>query len=186
MYISLLQNSIKKHGIDKFEFEVIYELPNDELNAREIDEIVKHKALAPNGYNLKKGGDNHEVHPETRRNISESLKGEKHWNFGRKESEETCMKKSESLKGDKNPMFGRHLSDETKHKISLKLSGQNHPFFGKPPAEHPRAKEVEQLKDGVWISYPSMKDASQASGVYTGVAWVSGRQLEVSDGVTNP
>jgi len=167
----LLQNSIKKRGIDKFHFEVICELPNDELNAREIDEIVKHNSLAPNGYNLKKGGDNHEVHPETRSKISESLKGENHWSFGKKASEETCRKRSESLRGDKNPMFGKHRSDETKNAISLSLTGSNNPNFGKFGGDHNCAKKVEHLKDGVWVSHPSMKDASKATGVnYRGIS----------------
>jgi hypothetical protein len=112
----LLQNSIKKRGIDKFHFEVICELPNEELNAREIDEIIKHNSLAPHGYNLKKGGDNHELHPETRHKISESLKGE------------------------------------------------NNPFFGKFGGSHGHAKEVEQFKDGLWISYPSIEDAARETG----------------------
>jgi group I intron endonuclease len=160
----LLQNSIKKRGIDAFEFEVICEIPNEKLNSREVDEIVKHNALAPNGYNLKKGGDNHEVHPETRRKISESIKGEKHWNFGRKESEETRMKKSASLKGDKNPNFGKIASDDTKLLISLSLSGANSPNFGKFGGEHNCAKGVEQLRDGIWVFHSSISEASQISG----------------------
>ena len=167
----ILKNAFAKYGLDCFDFEIICELSNEELNSREIEEIVKHNSLAPNGYNLKKVGDNHEVHPETRRKIGERQKGEKHWSFGKKASEETCRKRSESLRGDKNPMFGKHRSDETKRKISLKVSGQSHPFFGKPAADHPSAKKVEHLKDGVWVSYPSMKDASQATGVnYRGIS----------------
>jgi group I intron endonuclease len=167
----ILKTAFAKYGLDCFVFEIICEAPNEELNSREVDEIFKRNSLSPNGYNLKKGGDNHEVHPETRRKLSERQKGEKHWSFGKKASEETCKKRSESLKGDKNPMFGKHRTDEVKHKISLKISGKNNPNFGKPAAEHPSAKEVEHLNDGVWVSHPSIRDASHATGAsYRGIS----------------
>lgn len=58
------------------------------------------------------------LHSKERRiNISTSLKGRKAWNKGTLMSEEFRHKMSESHKGEKNPRFGKHLSEETKRKI---------------------------------------------------------------------
>ena len=159
----LLCNSINKWGITNFEFKIICEIPNEELNSREIDEIVVHNTLAPNGYNLKRGGDNHEVHIDTRKKISESTKCEKHWNFGKKESKEVCEKKSQSLMGAKNPNFGKTTSMETKKLIRLALLGENNPNFGKFGGQHKCSKKVEQLKDGKWIIYSSIAEAAECT-----------------------
>lgn len=42
---------------------------------------------------------------------------------GRKDSEETKVRRSKATKGQNNPMYGRHHSKETKIKISLSLKG---------------------------------------------------------------
>ena len=79
---------------------------------------------------------------ETKKKISESLKGENHPFYGKHHTEETKQKMSEArkkyleeypeaLKGRNNPMFGKHHSEETKQKISEslkgKLAGENNP-----------------------------------------------------------
>jgi group I intron endonuclease len=157
----LLKNSISKWGIDIFNFEVVHDVPNEELNSREIEEISINNCISPNGYNIKKGGDNHEVHEDTRRKISESTRGEKHWNFGRKEPSDVCRRKSESLKGNKNPNFGKITPDSTKKLISLALSGENNKNFGKFGGLHNRSKKVEQLQNGTWVFYSSIAEAAQ-------------------------
>lgn len=157
----ILKNAFKRWGIENFEFSTICELPNEELNSREFNEIKERNTMAPCGYNLKPGGDSHEVHQETKHKISISTQGEKHWNFGRKEPDEVCKKKSESLKGYKNPNFGKTTSYTTKNLISSSMSGENNPNFGKFGGQHNCSKKVEQLKDGMWIFYSSITEASK-------------------------
>jgi group I intron endonuclease len=157
----ILKNAFKNWGIENFAFSVICEIQNEELNNRELDEIKSRNTIAPHGYNLKPGGDNHAVHQDTKHKISISTQGEKHWNFGRKEPEDVCKRKSESLKGDKNPNFGKTTSIETKKLISSSLSGENNPNFGKIGGLHNCSKKVEQLKDGKWNIYSSISEAAE-------------------------
>ena len=69
------------YGKDKFEFSVICEVPNDDLNDREVKEIAERETLVPNGYNLQIGGENRDMHEETKRKIGANsavkLKGKK-------------------------------------------------------------------------------------------------------------
>ena len=46
-------------------------------------------------------------------------------NKGKKRSEETRKKMSESLKGENNPRYGKHLSEEAKKKVSEANKGKN-------------------------------------------------------------
>lgn len=77
----ILKFAFASHGIDKFEFSVICEIPNEELNDREVKEIAERNTLAPNGYNLQTGGGAFEHHEETKRKIgaatSIALRGKK-------------------------------------------------------------------------------------------------------------
>lgn len=66
---SVISQAFASHGLDKFEFSVICEIPNEELNDREIKEIADRGTLAPGGYNLQPGGGNKEMHEETKRKI---------------------------------------------------------------------------------------------------------------------
>lgn len=52
-------------------------------------------------------------------------------NRGKKRSEETKRKISEALKGENNPLYGKTLSDEHKKKIAEALTGEKNPFYGK-------------------------------------------------------
>lgn len=78
---SVISRAFARHGLDAFEFSVICEIPNEELNDREILEIKERNTLAPNGYNIQSGGGNREMSEETKQRIgaatSKALKGRK-------------------------------------------------------------------------------------------------------------
>jgi group I intron endonuclease len=81
---------MQKHGIENFVFEVIEECIDDSINEREIYWIAYFDSTnRNNGYNLSRGGE--EIKEETRRKLSEALKGNKHC-VGRVVSEETRKK----------------------------------------------------------------------------------------------
>lgn len=115
---------------------------------------------------------------ERKKNISESLMGAKHPQYGVKKSEVTRLKMSESRKGVKfsdehkanisksksgenHPMFGKHKSEETKSKISKAVSGTMNGGYGKVLGENHNAKRV--LIDGV--TYDSCLSAAIALNV---------------------
>ena len=54
---SLLAKAIQKYGVDNFKFEILYSnLSIEEASEKEIELIANLNTLAPNGYNLAKGG----------------------------------------------------------------------------------------------------------------------------------
>ena len=63
---------------------------------------------------------------ETRRKMSESLKGENHYMYGKRHSEETKKRISKAMKGRPSPNKGKHLSVESKKKISAVNIGNKH------------------------------------------------------------
>ena len=63
---------------------------------------------------------------ETRKKMSEALKGEKCYIFGKHLSEDTRKKISQAKNGDKNPMFGKHHSAEARKKMSEVHKGKHH------------------------------------------------------------
>lgn len=77
--------------------------------------------------------------PETRKKMSESQRGEKNPMYGKKFSEETRAKMSESHKGERNYLYGKHLSKETLEKLSKSHTGRI-------PSEETRKKMSESHK----------------------------------------
>ena len=63
---------------------------------------------------------------ETRKKMSEALKGEKCYIFGKHRSAETRKKMSEAKRGKNNPFFGKHRSAETHQKMSEAHKGKHH------------------------------------------------------------
>jgi len=112
--IGVLQRALKLHGIEKFSFEIICEVPNEDLDAREIQEIAERNTLVPNGYNLQVGGMLKSPHPTTRVKIGLAHKGKR---TGQKHSEETKKKIAESHKGEKSYLFGKVYTDEEKEQM---------------------------------------------------------------------
>ncbi len=107
-------SAIKKYGWDNFEHEIVAdELTASEAEAMERCLIQEYNTMDQKyGYNLTSGGEvGKQYSEEARRNISLSLKGEKHPNYGKHHSEETKRKIAEGNR-DKT------VSEETRKKIS--------------------------------------------------------------------
>ena len=146
---SLISNAIKKHGNPTVE--IIYQAENwEELCALEMEYILKHYSITPNGYNVSKGGEGSLgvfKSVETREKISKALKGKPvseaakahlknmHLiNTGKVRSEATKRKISEAHIGKvasaeakanmSEARTGKVQSNETKYKISQGLTGR--------------------------------------------------------------
>ena len=82
------------------------------MNSKEIELILKHNCLDKEiGYNIRKGGGNHETKLKTKKKLSKA-------NTGKKMSDETKQKISKSTQGKNNHFYGKTHSEETKKKIS--------------------------------------------------------------------
>jgi group I intron endonuclease len=129
-----LKKAFVKHGIDNFEFKLICICFDEDLNKYEIQYMEKYNSMVPNGYNLRKGGNNGKHHEETKKKISEALKDRTDIfrpNLGKIVSEETKKKISNALKGRKDIIrpshhLGKPHTEETKKKMSMwhKLKGK--------------------------------------------------------------
>jgi len=115
---SAFHSALRKYGHDSFEWSIIDETNDENLNELEIFYIKSLNTLVPNGYNLTNGGDGAPIgklNPAKRPEVRELLS--KVW-LGRKHSEESKKKMSKALKGKKMP-------EEAKKKISASLIGNN-------------------------------------------------------------
>lgn len=86
---------------------------------------------------------------ETKKRISENRKGKRigkdHPLFGTFRSDETKKKISDKVKGTNHPNYGKHCSDETKNKISEANSGDKNGMFGKKINRTKEQKEKMRL-----------------------------------------
>jgi len=170
--------AIRKYGWDAFEWEVLYfDIPKEQLSNMERWCIANYDTFH-NGYNSTEGGeDNPMNNPETRKKVSETLKGkyvgEKNPNYGKHMSEKQRLEISETRKktaprGENHFNFGKHLSEETKRKlseansdvifseehrskISKAISGPNNHNFGKPRSEETKKKISETKRKNVLL-----------------------------------
>lgn len=139
-----IYNAMRKYGISNFEISVVCSANSvEELNQLEKLCVAEYNSLAPNGYNLRTGGDRYEYTDESRKKMSESHKGKPNgrkkgvdflspearekarqksigripWNFGKHMPEEYCKKLSESRKGQVGHFKGKRLSEEHIQKL---------------------------------------------------------------------
>jgi len=69
-----LKSAINKYGVDNFVFKLVCITFDNQLDDMEIQYIEKYNCLAPNGYNLRLGGNSGKHHVETKQKIAETLK----------------------------------------------------------------------------------------------------------------
>lgn len=139
-----LQNSWNIHGEDNFEFTIICECNENQLNTMEeyyIFELISYDRRV--GYNKNYGGSSGRPTEEARKKMSEV-------NKGKTLSEETRKKMSEARKGENHPFYGQHHTAESRKKISEskkdKYTGENAPWYGKHLPEEARRKLSEANK----------------------------------------
>jgi group I intron endonuclease len=156
----LLKKAITKHGLINFEFKILYEVSNEDLNDIEKSEIQKHNTIAPNGYNLQKGGECYDVHPLTREK-QKSMWGLGHPLWKQKHTDETKQKISIATRGENNPMYGKKHSQE----VIEKLRKNNH-MNGKTGSLAPISKKVDAYSlDGEFLqTFDCIKEAAEAIG----------------------
>ena len=148
----LIIKAKNKYGIENFKKEILeFDIPDVDLaNDWEQMYILFERAKGKAEYNIANGGNGiGTVSEETRRKMSEALKGRIPWNNGKHckpLSEEHKRKISEKLKGRPANNKGRHLSEEQKRNISEKLKGRKKPIRSD---EH-RKKQSEAIKGKHW------------------------------------
>ena len=128
-------NAWKRDGEENFEFTILLECEESDLNMYEEYYIFELMTYDPRvGYNKNYGGKSGRPTKETKRKLSEAKKGkqlsEEHKRKlseakkGKQLSEETKRKLSESQRGKKGYWCGKQLSDETKRKMSESRKGR--------------------------------------------------------------
>ena len=133
-----ISRAINKYHSENFDVKILSRCYTfDEMNHRERYYIKIFNTLAPNGYNLRDGGNNGAMHAESKNKISLALKGRQgkphtketrlkisNLNKGKKHSENTKRKMSNSRKGTNNPNYGKKFSLQYREKLSQSHIGQ--------------------------------------------------------------
>lgn len=144
------------------------------------------------------------VSPETKRKISESMKGkyigDKHPMFGKHHSLESKRKMSDAKKGkyigEKHAMYGRHHSVESRRKISESKKGSHHtpqtlqkmadshkgdknPFFGKCLSEEHKKRLSENHADFSGEKHPffGKHHSEETKQAISKINWKGGTKL---------
>lgn len=165
-YNKHLQSAWNKYGQNNFEFTILLECEENQLNTYEeyyIFELMSYDNRV--GYNKQYGGGVNKPTQETKKKMSKSKKGKSH-----PISEETKKKISKANTGREGCFKGKKHSEETKKKISEANKG-------KPKSEetkkkmskakksmyigenNPRAKKVHCIE--LNITFNTLKEASE-------------------------
>ncbi|NJO48130.1 MAG: GIY-YIG nuclease family protein [Leptolyngbyaceae cyanobacterium RM2_2_4] len=156
--------AIQKYGKENFKFEVIEECSSlEELNFKEELLIAKLNSLAPFGYNIKRGGDNHKQAESTKSKIREANSGENNGWFGKHtiHSEDTRKRISENKIGVPNPKVAAILKGRRKEDFEYLRSMAENKKEQIKGSNNPNAKEIQVFG----VIYSTMKEASLKTGL---------------------
>ena len=139
------------------------------LGIRRTEEVRARASAAHKGVKLSeahcraigKASKGRSVSPETRAKLSEALRGERGFWYGKHLSKETRKKLSAAHKGQRSSFYGKHHSKATKRKLSEAVSGERHPMYGKQPSEATRRKISAGLK-AYWRRIRAAKENGKA------------------------
>lgn len=107
------QNALIKYGIENFTWQIIEQVDTlEESNEAEEFYIAYLQTLAPNGYNILRGGNNRTLSQATKEKIRMKLK---------------IVGSFVGKKGKDHPNFGTTLSEGRKQALSIMKSGDNGP-----------------------------------------------------------
>lgn len=140
----------------------------------EVNELEKHyislygRRNLNNGTlcNMTDGGDGSvgiKVSEVTRQKLRDKFSGENHPNYGKKLSNETCLKKSISMKESDKSLKGKKLPEWWKEKIRETKIGELNPMFGITGSKHPNSRKVININTGE--VYDSVSIAADKHGV---------------------
>jgi group I intron endonuclease len=128
---SLFHRAVRKHGLDSFEVQAVFETGNRESinNAEKVWIILLQADNSKFGYNLTAGGEGGQPTPEIREKMSQKKLGNaveiervRQMGFasrGRRSSKELKAHLSKVHSGENNAFFGRRHSEESKLKMRL-------------------------------------------------------------------
>lgn len=142
-----LQNSFKKYGMDKFEFEVIEECAISELNNRERYWIAHFKAF-DEGYNSTLGGETsigwkHSQETRRKMSVNHNLSGSNTHNKGTVhvyKGDEIRMVPVEEVETFLQQGYSYGCGDKFKETMREVVRGEKNPFYGKHHSEETRQK----------------------------------------------
>ena len=163
--------AIKKYGWHNFNHRILYDgLTLKEANEIERKLIKEYDSTNPlKGYNIQLGGNGSgKFSNETLEKLRRSHKGEIPWNRGIPHSQETRKKISEAVKGFKHSDVTRKRMSESKRGDKNSFYGKHHTkeCIRKMVLNQPRRRLVRCVDTG--IIYESMADASRKTGVTQG------------------
>lgn len=154
-----------KYGIDAFDFEILKECKDEELDYWEKYYIKELNTKVPYGYNMTDGGEGcsgSSVSDETKKKISETLKGNIPWNKGKTNiySEEWRKKQREAHKGKAPWNKGKQWSEEWKQKMSETKKGIPNIKLSKP------VLQVDKDTNEVIAEFPSVAEIYRQFGYH--------------------
>jgi group I intron endonuclease len=170
---SIIGRALRKHTIANFDKLLLENVPEEELDYWEIHYIQELNSVSPSGYNLTYGGEGGRkseeakrkigegskgkiISIETRKKISESMKGVNTWMKGTHPSEETIKKKKGKIPWNKG--LTDIYSEESKKKMSEKHKG-NANMLGKHHSEESKKKMSETHKSMSEETKDKMREA---------------------------
>lgn len=160
------QAIVEKHGLV---VEVLESFETEEAAfERERQLIALHGRRSDGGTlcNLTAGGEGHlglTASPEARAKLSAALSREKHPNWGKRLSAETCLKKSESMKSSPHNLKGKQLPDWWRDRIAKTKIGERNPQFGKCGIESRQSRAV--INPGYGYVFASVTEAAEFFGI---------------------